>query len=129
MMKINEVSERFNLSQDTLRYYERIGLIQPVNRSQSGIRDYGAADLQRIEFIRCMRSAGLPIETLIEYVSLFQQGDATIETRKEILREQRDLLLARMAEMQKTLDLLNYKISVYESTLLNKERELAGLED
>lgn len=128
-MKINEVSERFNLSQDTLRYYERIGLIQPVNRSQSGIRDYGAADLQRIEFIRCMRSAGLPIETLIEYVSLFQQGDATIETRKEILREQRDLLLARMAEMQKTLDLLNYKISVYESTLLNKERELAGLED
>jgi len=127
-MKINEVSERFNLSQDTLRYYERIGLIQPVNRSQSGIRDYGESDLQRIEFIRCMRRAGLPIETLIEYVSLFQQGDATIDARKEILREQRDLLLARMAEMQKTLDLLNYKISVYESTLLNKERELAGLE-
>lgn len=58
-MKINGVSEKLGVSQDTLRYYERIGLIQPVQRSQSGIRDYGDADLQRIEFIKCMRSAGL----------------------------------------------------------------------
>jgi len=128
-MKINEVSEQFALSQDTLRYYERIGLIQPVQRNQSGIRDYNKADLQRIEFIKCMRSAGLPIEVLIEYVSLYQQGDTTIEARKDILKEQRDLLMARMAEMQKTLDLLNYKISMYENTLLKKERELVQLED
>jgi DNA-binding transcriptional MerR regulator len=128
MMKINEVSEWFDMSQDTLRYYERIGLIQPVERSNSGIRDYKEADLQRIEFIKCMRSAGLPIEVLTKYVRLYQQGDATIEARKEILREQRDLLLARMAEMQKTLDMLNYKIAVFESTLVEKERELAQLE-
>jgi DNA-binding transcriptional MerR regulator len=128
MMKINEVSEWFDMSQDTLRYYERIGLIQPVERSNSGIRDYKEADLQRIEFIKCMRSAGLTIEVLIEYVRLYQQGDATIEARKEILREQRDLLLARMAEMQKMLDMLNYKIAVFESTLVEKERELAQLE-
>lgn len=128
-MKINEVSEQFDLSPDTLRYYERIGLIQPVHRSQSGIRDYSESDLQRIEFIKCMRSAGLPIEVLIEYIALYQQGDETIEARKEILREQRDLLLARITEMQKTLDLLNYKVAVYESQLVKKERELAQLKD
>jgi len=127
-MKINEVSEQFGLSADTLRYYERIGLIQPVPRSQSGIREYGEPDLQRIEFIKCMRRAGLPVEVLIEYVALYQQGDATIEARKEILRAQRELLLARMAEMQKTLDLLNYKIAMYEGALLEKERQLAQLE-
>ena len=67
-----------------------------------------------------MRSAGLPIEVLIEYVSLVQQGDATIEARKEILMEQRESLAARMAEMQKTLDLLNHKIEVYENALVEK---------
>jgi MerR family transcriptional regulator, aldehyde-responsive regulator len=128
-MKINEVSEKFGLSQDTLRYYERIGLIAPVQRSSSGFRDYGDGDMQRIEFIRCMRSAGLPVEVLIEYVELVQQGDETIDARKEILREQRDLLVARMAEMQKTLDLLNYKITMYDSRLVNKERKLADQED
>ncbi len=121
-MKIAEVSERYELSQDTLRYYERVGLIPHVNRSDSGIRDYTELDLRRVEFIKCMRSAGLPIEVLIEYVALVQQGDGTVEARKEILVEQRDLLLARMAEMQKTLDILSHKISVYENTVLTREK-------
>ena len=73
-MKIAEVSEQFGLSADTLRYYERIGLLQAVNRNESGIRDYQEADLKRVQFIKCMRSAGLPIEVLIEYVGLVQQG-------------------------------------------------------
>ena len=111
-MKINEVSEHYAISSDTLRYYERIGLIPPVHRNDGGIRDYNELDLRRVEFIKCMRSAGLPIEVLIEYVALVQQGDQTIEARKEILREQRDLLVAKLAEMQKTLDLLNHKIEV-----------------
>ncbi len=121
-MKIAEVSERYELSQDTLRYYERVGLIPHVNRADSGIRDYTELDLRRVEFIKCMRSAGLPIEVLIEYVALVQQGDQTVEARKEILVEQRDQLLARMAEMQKTLDILNHKISVYENTVLTREK-------
>ena len=123
-MKIAEVSEQYTISSDTLRYYERIGLIPPVNRSVSGIRDYNETDLKRVEFIKCMRSAGLPIEALIEYVGLVQQGDRTIATRKAILKEQREQLAARMKEMQKTLDLLDYKISVYENTVLTKEKEL-----
>jgi len=128
-MKIMEVSERYGLSSDTLRYYERIGLIPPVTRNESGIRDYGELDIRRVEFVRCMRSAGLPIEVLIDYMELVQQGDQTIEARREILKEQRELLAARMGEMQKTLDLLDHKIEVYENAVLKKEKEMIQTED
>jgi len=123
-MKIAEVSEHFGISADTLRYYERVGLVPPVNRSENGIRDYTEADLSRVEFIKCMRTAGLPIEVLIEYVGLIRQGDQTITARKEILKEQRDMLVTRMQGMQKTLDLLDYKIRVYEESVLIKEKEI-----
>ena len=128
-MKIAEVSEQYGLSTDTLRYYERVGLIPPVNRTGSGIRDYNKLDLRRVDFIKCMRSAGLPVEVLIEYVALVQQGDETIEDRKEILKHQREELAARMEEMQKTLDLLDHKIEVYEKALLKKEQAILQLED
>ena len=123
-MKIAEVSEKFGLSTDTLRYYERVGLIPLVNRTESGIRDYNELDLKRVEFIKCMRSAGLPVEALIEYISLVMQGDKTTAARKEILKEQREILVARMNEMQKTLEILDYKISIYEGALLTKEQEM-----
>ena len=123
-MKIAEVSEQFGISLDTLRYYERIGLIPPVTRNGSGIRDYNELDIRRVEFVKCMRSAGLPIEVLIDYMELVQQGDTTIESRKDILYEQRELLLSRMEEMQKTLDILNHKIQVYESKILEKEKKI-----
>jgi DNA-binding transcriptional MerR regulator len=123
-MKIAEVGEQYGITPDTLRYYERIGLIPPVNRDASGTRDYIDIDLRRVEFIKCMRSAGLPIEALIEYVALVQQGDDTIEARKEILKEQRDLLVGRMTEMQKTLEILNHKIEVYENAVLKREKEI-----
>ena len=128
-MKIAEVSEKYGLSADTLRYYEKVGLIPPVHRSDGGIRDYDELDLRRVDFIKCMRGAGLPIEVLIEYMNLVQQGDSTIEARKEILVEYRDLLAAKMEEMQETLDRLNYKIDVYEKALLTKEQKMALMED
>ena len=123
-MTIAQVSKKYDISADTLRYYERIGLIQNVNRSASGIRDYTEEDCRWVEFIKCMRSAGLPIEVLIEYVSLFQQGDSTIEARKELLMEQRRQLLEKMNDMQKTLDRLNYKIEMYEKSIVPKEKRL-----
>ena len=128
-MKIAEVSEQFGMSVDTLRYYERVGLIPPVNRTESGIRDYNELDLRRVDFIKCMRSAGLPVEVLIEYVALVQQGDSTIEARKEILKEQRALLAARMEEMQKTLGILDHKLEVYEKAVLTKEKKIVEAED
>ena len=123
-MKIAKVSEQFDISSDTLRYYERIGLLPPVNRTDSGIRDFTELDLKRVEFVKCMRRAGLPIEVLIEYYGLVEQGDETIEARKEILKEQRAQIVSRMEEMQKTLDLLDHKIGIYANTLLEKEQEL-----
>jgi MerR family transcriptional regulator, aldehyde-responsive regulator len=128
-MKITQVSQKFGLSPDTLRYYERIGLLPTVTRTESGIRDYSELDLRRVDFIRCMRGAGLPIEVLIDYMELIQQGDNTIEARKEILVEQRDLLASRIVEMQKTLDLLNHKIEVYENAILAREKEMVQVEE
>lgn len=128
-MMIAEVSQKYDLSQDTLRYYERIGLIPRVNRNKSGIRDYTEEDCRWVEFIKCMRNAGLPIEALIEYVGLFQKGDETIEIRKELLVEQRKQLIAKMEDMQKTLERLNYKIAIYKQVVVEKEKELKKSKD
>jgi DNA-binding transcriptional MerR regulator len=100
-MKISEVSEQYDISPDTLRYYERVGLIPTVNRNESGIRDYNQTDMEWVEFIKCMRSSGLPIEVLTEYVELVQEGDHTNEARKRILLKQRDELVRKMKELQK----------------------------
>ena len=113
-MQINEVSERYGLSKDTLRYYERIGLIPNVPRNESGIRNYDQESLNWIEFIKCMRSAGLTIEALITYTTLFQQGDQTLEARKQLLIEPRNALMRRMVELEETLARLNRKIQRYE---------------
>jgi DNA-binding transcriptional MerR regulator len=123
-MAIAEVSKKFDISQDTLRYYERIGLIPRVNRNKSGIRDYTEEDCRWVEFIKCMRSAGLSIEVLIEYVALFQQGDKTAEARKELLIEQRKQLIIRMEDMKKTLERLDDKIARYEQAVVKAEKTL-----
>lgn len=121
-MTITEVSERFNLSQDTLRYYERIGLIPAISRGKGGKRDYTEEDCKWIEFIKCMRSSGLPIEVLIEYVTLFKKGDETINDRKEILIEQRKILVARMEEIQRTIERLDFKIGIYDNKGFEKNK-------
>jgi DNA-binding transcriptional MerR regulator len=128
-MAIAEVSKKFDISQDTLRYYERIGLIPRVNRNKSGIRDYTEEDCRWVEFIKCMRSAGLTIEVLIEYVALFQQGDETTEARKELLIEQRKQLILRMEDMKKTLERLDGKIATYEQAVVKAEKTLRRSEN
>ena len=126
-MTIAEVSKQYGLSADTLRYYERIGLIPPVPRTKGGVRDYGEESCGWIELMKCMRAAGVQIEALIEYVKLFRQGDSTMADRKAILVEQRDQLLSRMAEMQASLDLLNSKIDGYEQKMVSAEQRLRQL--
>ena len=122
-MTIAEVSKKYGLTEDTLRYYERVGLIPKVNRNKNGIRNYTEQDCRNVEFIKCMRRAGLPIEVLIEYVTLLQQGDETVEARRDILIEQRKELVKKMKEIKTTIDRLDYKIDRYES-LVKKESEL-----
>ncbi len=112
-MKIAEVSKQFNLSNDTLRYYEKIGLMGPVKRNKSGVRDYQKEDLGRIRFIKCMRQAGLSIEAIQNYIALFDQGDQTIPTRLDILYKEREKLELSIASLQETLQFLNNKIDTY----------------
>ena len=126
-MTIAEVSRKYDISADTLRYYERIGLIPPVPRNRGGLRDYGEESCGWIQLMKCMRAAGVQIEALIEYVDLFQQGDATLDARKALLVEQRDQLVSRMAEMQASLDLLNQKIDRYEQGMMTAEQQLRRL--
>lgn len=123
-MTITEVSRKYGLSADTLRYYERVGLIPKVNRNKSGVRNYTQEDCNWVEFIKCMRGAGLPIEVLIDYVEMFQQGDSTVNARKELLIDQRKALAEKIEEMKKTLARLDYKIDRYEKGLVMSEKDL-----
>ena len=121
-MTIAEVSEKYGMSADTLRYYEHIGLIPPVPRDKNGIRNYGAESCGWIELMKCFRSAGVQVEALIEYVKLFRDGDKTMDARKQILIEQREVLNGRIEEMQAALERLNYKINNYEKMSAQMKR-------
>ncbi len=114
MVTIKEVSEKYGISDDTLRYYERIGMIPPVTRTAGGIRNYTDKDRSWIELVLCMRNAGLPIEAIIEYVRLYQLGDSTFGERLQLLKEQREALIEQKKKIDSTLERLNYKIARYE---------------
>ena len=122
-MTITEVSKKYGLTPDTLRYYERIGLIPPVPRGKGGARDYGEESCQWVELMKCMRSAGVQIEALIEYAALTQRGDETLEARRTLLVRQRQQLSARMADMQASLDRLDYKIDLCAQRIACRGRE------
>lgn len=123
-MTISEVCKKYDITADTIRYYERIGLIPPINRNPSGVRDFTEEDCNWVQFIKCMRGAGLSIEALIDYVSMFQKGSVTIKERKNLLIEQRTLLVKKIEDMQRTLDRLDKKIDGYEDRILIKEKDL-----
>ena len=121
-MTIKEVSEKYGISQDTLRYYERVNVIPKVTRTSGGIRDYQEEDLRWVELAVCMRNAGLPIESLIEYQRLFRAGDSTILARLELLNEQMDILQKQKEQIEETMDRLSYKISRYEEAMKTGKR-------
>lgn len=121
-MRIAEVVEQYDISADTLRYYERIGLLRPVKRNASGVRDYGEEDCARISFVKCMRGANVSIEALIEYMQLFDEGDSTLEARKAILIEQRAEAQKRLDKIQAGLDRLDYKIAHYDELIAKREQ-------
>ena len=123
-MTISEVSQKYGISADTLRYYEKAGLIPPVNRKENGIRDYTETDCGWVEFIKCMREAGLSIEMLTQYIALYAKGNRTLQKRKDLLITERDRLKERIHQMQQTLKRLNYKISVYEERIVACEKKL-----
>lgn len=124
-MNIKQVSEEKGISADTLRYYERIGLIPPVNRTNGGIRDYTEEDLRWVDFTLCMRSAGLSIESLTEYIRLYSAGDETILARRDLLMEESEQLAKKIAEMQACQERLQKKIAHYNQDLVKGDPILA----
>ena len=123
-MKISEVSKKYDISPDTLRYYEKEGLLPNVKKNSSGIREYSEMDCNWVEFIKCMRGAGLSIEVLARYIELFNMGDKKRKKRKNILIQERAKLIEKRDTIQKTIDRLDFKINSYIETIYKKEKQL-----
>ena len=122
-MNIAEVAKIYGVTPDTIRYYEKAGLIPAVPRSASGIRNFDEKTCKWLEFIVCMRSAGLTIETLTEYVRLYKKGKSTVSERKNLLVNQREELRRKKEEIEATLNRLDYKISLYEQIEAGKRKD------
>ncbi len=116
-MTIKEVSRKYGMSQDTLRYYERVGMIPKVTRSASGHRDYQEEDLMWVELAKCLRNAGLTVEAIVEYVRLSLEGEGTIRQRYELLKQQHEDLTAQRRQMDEALKRLEHKIEMYAQKL------------
>lgn len=124
-MNIKKVSEQLEITPDTIRYYECIRLVPPINRNKNGVRNFTDLDIQRLDFIKCMRHAGLSIESLHEYMHLYSlNDDRTIPARKKILEEESEKLDERIANLQETRAYLQHKIDVYDSQLTQATNDL-----
>lgn len=122
-MTISQVSKMYSLTQDTIRYYEKIGIIPKVPRNKSGIRDFDENSCKWLEFIKCMRASGMSIEALIKYVEYFKQGNNTINDRKKLLIEQREKLMKKQNDIENTIKRLDYKIKMYEEISDGKRKD------
>ncbi len=116
-MTIKEVSERYDITADTLRYYERVGVIPEVSRTTSGNREYTEEDLKWVKNAVCLRKANVPVESIVEYVKLFKEGDETIGARLFLLTETKEQLLEEKKKYDEALERLEYKIERYEEAL------------
>ena len=117
-LTIAEAADRTGLTADTLRYYERDGLmLRPVPRGSSGHRRYGENDIEWIQLITKLRSTGMPIRDVRRYADLVRAGDGNEVERLELLRAHRQVVLARLAEVQDHLGAIDYKIGLYEDRL------------
>ncbi|KAA1035255.1 MerR family transcriptional regulator [Macrococcus equipercicus] len=119
-MNIKQAAEMFDLSVDTLRYYERVGVIPPVHRNESGYRDYAINDLNWIYLAKSLRNAGISIESLIEFAQLAQlrESQNVEKAQKQILSDQLEELDKKLADMREVRDLLIYKIETYDDHIV-----------
>ena len=122
-MTIAEVGKKYNLTPDTIRYYEKEGLIPKVPRNKSGIRNFNEESCRWIEFVKCMRNAGLSIEVLSKYVNLMQQGHDTVKERRQLMIDQREILLEKQKDINATIDRINHKIELYDEIVEGKRKD------
>lgn len=120
-MKISEVSKKFNLSIQTLRYYERIHLIPPVPRDNNGLRNYEESDLYWVHYVEALRNSGVSIKSIQEYVQLVEGGPATRDIRKKILLEQRESLLEKRKSIDIALQHMDKKLADYDEYVIALE--------
>ena len=116
-MPIREIAAKTNMSTDTLRYYERIGLLPPVPRNAAGIRNYDEYFVNFINFIKKLKARGMSLEHIIDYIRLAEMGDATIQERKKLLAEARETLLDKINSLQLVAELADYQLRNYENLL------------
>ncbi|MCB5955443.1 MerR family transcriptional regulator [Enterococcus sp. CWB-B31] len=121
-MKINEVSKKYNLSLSTLRYYEKIGLLDYVERV-SGIRNYSEEDLSRIDFILCMKGSGMSLESIKRYFDLYEEGEETLEDRLELLKVQETETIKQLEKLQATLEYIHYKMKLTEGNIEKRDKK------
>ncbi len=112
------------LSEDTLRYYERIGLVGPIGRAPSGHRRYTAFDHQWVDFLAKMLGTGMSLQTLGRYIDLFREGEDTAPERRALLEVHARQLEGRISQLQETLSFLQWKIDHYDDLMRAKERQL-----
>ena len=117
MYSIQEVSKKTGLTAHTLRYYEKEGLISGVERTQGGFRQYTDEDLERLGLICCLKNTGMSIQEIARFVQLTHEGDHTLEERVELLRTHRENVLARIAEMEKHLEKVTWKLNFFTEKL------------
>lgn len=110
---ISEVSAASGLTAHTLRWYERIGLLDPVDRSHSGQRRYSDGDLSRLAFLGRLRLTGMPVADMLRYVELAREGDDTVDDRHDLLVAHREEVRQRLSDLHATLAVLDYKIDLY----------------
>ncbi len=122
-LTIQEVAQATGLSAHTLRYYERIGLIHPIDRGQNTHRRYTSDDVGWIDFLTKLRATGMSIKDMQRYAELQRRGEETLPERVEMLKSLRDKVEAHMDELNEHLKLIYYKIDLYEKIVTEKELE------
>jgi DNA-binding transcriptional MerR regulator len=119
-LTISDAATATGVSAHTLRYYERAGLLDPVDRVGSGHRRYAEEDVARIQFLTKLRSTGMPIRQIREYAELMRRGDDTHAARLALLERHRDAVRAQLAETERNLELIDYKIDYYRERLAER---------
>lgn len=116
-LSIGQVAELTGLSQDTLRWYEREGLVDSVARDGSGRRQYTQQDLRRLLLLMRLRTTGMPVSEMRRYAGLLQAGPSTDQQRAELLEAHRDRVLSHIVDLQHDLEMINRKIASHRRAL------------
>lgn len=119
-LSITQISQKYDITPDTLRYYERIGLIPTVPRKANGNRYYNEGMQGWIEMIVCLRHSGVTVEALIDYAQMLKQGDSTLDAREDLLKEQLSMLEEKRHNLDRSINRLKHKISLYETGEIKK---------